>query len=64
MIIYYSGQSATDAFQMKAEALWLKVYRHYHITGYLTNIPLIVSYRGYGSNEYTETTKPLWWSSH
>ncbi len=59
VITRYSGQSAADQFQKKVEALGLKVYRHYPIAGYPTNIPLIVSEEGYGRNEYVETTKPL-----
>ena len=59
VITHYTGQSQADAFQRKAEALGLKVYRHYPIAGYPSNIPLIVSDEGYGRNEYVETTKPL-----
>ena len=59
VITQYNGQSAADAFQKKAEALGLKVYRHYPIAGYPSNIPLIVSDQGYGRNEFVETTKPL-----
>ena len=59
VITQYNGQSAADAFQKKAEDLGLKVYRHYPIAGYPSNIPLIVSDQGYGRNEYVETTKPL-----
>ena len=59
VITQYTGQSQADAFQRKAEALGLKVYRHYPIAGYPSNIQLIVSDEGYGKNEYVETTKPL-----
>ena len=59
VITHYDGQSAADAFQRKAEALGLKVYRHYPIAGYPTNIELIASDEGYGRNEYVETTRPL-----
>ena len=59
VITHYNGQSAADSFQKKAEALGLKVYRHYPIAGYPSNIPLIVSDEGYGRNDYIETTKPL-----
>ena len=37
----------------------MKVYLHYAIDGYPSNIPLIVSDEGYGRNEYIETTRPL-----
>lgn len=59
VITHYDGQSSADAFQKKAEALGLKVYRHYPIAGYPSNISLIASDDGYGRNEFVETTKPL-----
>ena len=59
VITHYDGQSSADAFQKKAEALGLRVYRHYPIAGYPSNIPLIASDDGYGRNEFVETTKPL-----
>lgn len=37
----------------------MKVYRHYSIPGYPSNIPLIVSDEGYGRNEYIETSREL-----
>ena len=59
VITHYNGQSAADSFQRKAEALGLKVYRHYPIAGYPSDIPLIASDEGYGRNDYVETTRPL-----
>lgn len=59
VITHFNGQTAAEQFQRKAEALGLRVYRHYPIAGYPSNIPLIVSDEGYGRNEYVETTKPL-----
>lgn len=59
VITHYTGQSAADKFQSTVESLGMKVYKHYPIDGYPTNIPLIVSDDGYGRNEYVETTKPL-----
>jgi uncharacterized protein (UPF0371 family) len=41
------------------ENLGIKVYIHYPIEGYPSNIPLIVSDEGYGKNEYIETSRPL-----
>ena len=37
----------------------IKVYQHYLIPGYPTNVPMIVSEEGYGKNDYIETTRPL-----
>ena len=54
----FEGQASALAYQ-KLEQLGLKVYRHYPINGYPSNIPLIVSDDGYGKNEYIETTRPL-----
>lgn len=59
VITHYAGQSSADLFKKKLENLGIKVYRHYIIEGYPSNIPLIVSDEGYGKNEYIETTKPL-----
>ncbi len=59
VITHYSGQPSADHFRKKAESYGLKIYMHYPIEGYPTNIPLIVSDEGYGRNDYVETTKPL-----
>ena len=37
----------------------IKVYQHYVIDGYPSNIPMIVSEEGFGKNDYIETTRPL-----
>ncbi len=55
----YQGQPVADAFQKRLEALGVKVYRHYSIEGYPSNISKIVSDEGYGKNEYIETTREL-----
>ena len=59
VITHYAGQSSAALFKKKLENLGIKVYRHYIIEGYPSNISLIVSDEGYGKNEYIETTKPL-----
>ncbi|MCC8027305.1 MAG: DUF1846 domain-containing protein [Clostridium sp.] len=59
VITQYSGQSGADQFKSKLEHRGIKVYRHYLIDGYPSNIPLIVSDNGYGKNDYIETTRPL-----
>ena len=55
----YHNQPAAAAFQKRLENLGIKVYRHYPIAGYPSNIDLIVSDDGYGRNEYIETEKQL-----
>ena len=59
VITQYSGQSGADQFKTKLEHRDIKVYRHYCIEGYPSNVPLIVSDEGYGKNDYIETTRPL-----
>ena len=59
VITQYSGQESAFLFKNRLENLGIKVYIHYNIAGYPSNIPLIVSDEGYGKNEYIETTRPL-----
>ncbi len=59
VITQYSGQSSADQFKIKLEHMGIRVYRHYIIEGYPSNVPLIVSDAGYGKNDYIETSKPL-----
>lgn len=59
VISQYSGQAIVDNFKKRLENLNIKVYLHYPIEGYPSNISLIVSDEGYGKNEYVETTRPL-----
>lgn len=46
-------------FRRKLKRLGLKVYRHYPIAGYPTDVAKIVSDEGYGRNEYVETSRDL-----
>lgn len=55
----FEGQSYAIAYQHKLESLGIKVYRHYPIAGYPSNVSLIASEGGYGKNEYVETTRNL-----
>ena len=59
VITQYKGQSAADAFRKRLRSLGIKVFRHYVIEGYPSNIPVIVSEQGYGKNEYIETERSL-----
>ena len=59
VITQYAGQSNADVFKAKLEKMGIRVYRHYIIDGYPSNIPLIVSDQGFGKNDYIETTRPL-----
>lgn len=55
----FNGQTPALAFQKRLESLGVKVYCHYSIDGYPSDIPKIVSDEGYGKNDYIETTKEL-----
>ncbi len=55
----YQEQTAVKAFQARLEGLGVKVYRHYDIAGYPSDIAHVVSDDGYGKNEYIETTREL-----
>ncbi len=55
----YNAQPAAEAFQKRLEGLGVKVFRHYSIPGYPSNIPLIVSDEGFGKNDYVETSRSL-----
>lgn len=59
VVTKYAGQSSADAFKEKLEKKNIKVYRHYVIEGYPTNVAHIVSDEGFGKNDYIETTRPL-----
>lgn len=59
VITQYSGQNSANLFKARLEKLGIRVYIHYSIEGYPSNIPLIVSDDGYGKNEYIETSRPL-----
>ncbi|MCR4897547.1 MAG: DUF1846 domain-containing protein [Lachnospiraceae bacterium] len=55
----YAAQPSVVAYQKKLESLGMKVYRHYTIPGYPSDIATIVSDDGFGKNEYIETTRSL-----
>jgi len=59
VVTQYTGQNAANLFKNHLSKLGIKIYTHYIIEGYPSNIPLIVSDDGYGKNEYIETTRPL-----
>ena len=59
VLTQFSEQPSAVAYEKKLKALGLKVYRHYPIAGYPSDIPMIVSDEGYGRNDYIETSRPL-----
>ncbi len=58
-LTHFASQPSAVAYQKKLETLGLKVYRHYPIVGYPSNVPFIVSDEGFGKNDYIETTRSL-----
>jgi uncharacterized protein (UPF0371 family) len=59
VITHFSGQEAAKAFRAKLKKMNIKVYYHYIIPGYPSNVPLIASDEGFGKNDYIETSRPL-----
>ena len=59
VITHYSDVPAIVQFKNKLEKMGIKVYRHYTIEGYPSDVPHIVSDDGFGKNDYIETTRPL-----
>ena len=59
VITHYSEQLSSKLFQKRLEGMGIKVYRHYPIENYPSDIPHIISEDGFGKNEYIETTREL-----
>lgn len=59
VITHYRGQSAAEKFMKRLEVLGIRVFKHYIIPDYPSNVPLIVSEDGFGRNDYIETTRGL-----
>ncbi|MGN1095724.1 MAG: DUF1846 domain-containing protein [Eubacteriales bacterium] len=59
VITHFSAQPAAENFQKRLETLGIKVYRHYPIPNYPSDIQYIVSDNGYGKNDYIETSREL-----
>ncbi len=58
-VTHYNSQPAADAFINRLNNLGIRVFRHYPIDGYPTNVNHIVSEDGYGRNDYIETSRQL-----
>ena len=55
----YQAQPAADAFCKRLESLGIRVYHHYSIEGYPSDVERIVSDEGFGRNDYIETSRSL-----
>ena len=59
VITCFTGQPLAIAFEKRLTSLGVKVYRHYPIADYPSNISHIVSEEGFGKNDYIETSRRL-----
>ncbi len=59
VLTMYKDLPVVQAFQSRLEGLGVRVYHHFDIPGYPSNIAHIVSDQGYGKNDYIETTREL-----
>lgn len=59
VITCFTGQPLAVAFEKRLVSLGVKVYRHYPIEDYPSNIPHIISEEGFGKNDYIETERKL-----
>jgi len=61
VITQYLGQPAANTFKEYLEGLGVTVYIMHYIpdTDYPANVQLILSDKGYGNNDYIQTTRPL-----
>ena len=55
----YHSQPSINSFIKRLENLGIKVYKHYPIEGYPSDVHKIVSEEGYGKNEYVPTSRRL-----
>ncbi|MBR1719696.1 MAG: DUF1846 domain-containing protein [Phocaeicola sp.] len=60
VITHFNGQASAISFRKMLERQGdVRVYYHYLIEGYPTNVELIDSDEGFGKNDFVETTRPL-----
>ncbi|MBE6701596.1 MAG: DUF1846 domain-containing protein [Ruminococcaceae bacterium] len=59
VITHFNSQPTAMAFEKRLATLGIKTYRHYIIPDYPMNLPLIVSDKGFGQNDYIETSRSL-----
>ena len=55
----WRDQHSAVLFKNRLESLGVRVFRHFPIEGYPYDVEQIISDRGFGRNEYVETTRPL-----
>ncbi|MBN2335401.1 DUF1846 family protein, partial [Candidatus Bathyarchaeota archaeon] len=55
----YGGEHAAQKFRQRLENRGIRVYIHYEIEGYLTDLDHVVSDEGYGRPEHVDTGKRI-----
>ena len=64
VLTQYAAQPAAEAFQNRLESLGVKVFRHYTIPGYPSNIPSSSATRATAKTSTWRPAAPWWWSPH
>ncbi len=59
VITLYKGEESANKFRKQLEKRNIKTYIHTPTAGYPTDVDIIVSDKGYGANDYIETSRPL-----
>ncbi len=59
VITRYAGQAHANAFRKRLKSLGVRVYLHFYIEGYPSDVAHIVSEKGFGKNDHVETDRPL-----
>ncbi len=59
VLTQYDHQVSADAFAARLTTYNVKVYHHYHINGYPSDVAQIMSDEGYGKNDFIETSRRL-----
>ncbi|MDO4568159.1 MAG: DUF1846 domain-containing protein [Clostridia bacterium] len=59
VLTQFRSQTAALSFENRLKDLGVKVYRHYVIDGYPSDVERIVSPEGFGKNDYIETKRSL-----
>lgn len=59
VITRFANQPSAVIFRNKLERRGVRVYLHYPIEGYASNIDHVASDTGFGRNDYIETKKPI-----
>ena len=55
----FQSQPSAETFEKRLNSLGIKVYKHYQIEGYPSEVENIISENGFGRNDYVITTRPL-----